>query len=80
MLHVSRRPRVTPIAGLDEDLLTFTPRVLPVGPVPPGDEITKTLAIPTAGISPGLVLHAQAIATLPGGVVRRTHSIPLVLR
>lgn len=78
-LRVGGAPAVVPVGGLEEDVLVGRAQSIPMGVVPAGGVLGANFRIP-AHWPRGSVAFAQAVVTYPGGEVRRTHSVPLVVR
>ncbi len=72
-------PVVVPIGGVEEDVLVARAKTYELGVVPANGVVGFNFALP-AGWPAGTTLFAQATLTYPGGEVRRTHSIPVVVR
>ncbi len=78
-MRIGAVPVVVPTAGVAEDVLVARAKSFPLGVVPANGIVGFNFAIPAAW-PVGTTVFAQAVTTLPGGEVRRTHSIPLVVR
>lgn len=78
-MRIGAVPVVVPTAGVAEDVLVARAKSFPMGVVPANGILGFNFVIP-AGWPVGTTVFAQAVTTLPGGEVRRTHSIPLVVR
>ncbi len=78
-LLLGRFPTVVDFGGLEEDLLLIEVRRFPLGTVGAGGVIGFNFTVP-AFLGDGFTFFAQAEVTLPGGEVRHTNSVPVVLR
>jgi hypothetical protein len=78
-MRVGAQPVVVPVGGLEEDDLVARAQTFALGTVPPTGVLGFNLPI-GAHWPRGTTIFAQALVTLPGGEVRRTHSIPIVVR
>ncbi|MBL8860581.1 MAG: hypothetical protein JNK02_01095 [Planctomycetes bacterium] len=72
-------PVVVPIGGVEEDVLVARAQSFELGTVPPSGVQGFNFALPAAWPA-GTTFFAQATLTYPGGELRRTHSIPVVVR
>ena len=78
LLYLGRKPIVTPDPTVEIELLTPMSVKWPLGTVPASGGVSKSYKI--RPLNPGFDFYAQAEVTYPGGDVRRTNSIPLVVR
>lgn len=78
-LLLGRQATIVPIGGLEEDVLVLPQRVLALGVVGANGIAGFNFPVP-ATLPQGFVFFAQARVRLPGGEIRYTNSIPLVLR
>ncbi len=78
-LRIGPLPVIVPIGGLEEDVLVARAQTVGSGIVPAGDVLGFNFPIGANWLR-GTTVFAQADVTLPGGEVRRTHSIPIVVR
>jgi hypothetical protein len=78
-MRIGAIPVVVPIGGLEEDVLVARAQRFAMGVVPSGGVLGFNFQI-GPNWPRGTTVFAQATVTLPGGEVRRTHSIPVVVR
>ncbi len=78
-MRIGAIPVVVPIGGLEEDVLVARAQTVGSGIVPAGGVLGFNFPI-GPNWQRGTTVFAQANVTLPGGEVRRTHSIPIVVR
>lgn len=78
-LFLSRLPQVQPTAGAVGDLLLAKMRTISLGVIPASGFITKTINLPPSWPT-GMLVMAQAECLYPGSELRRTNSVPLILR
>ncbi len=78
-LLLGRFPTVVDLGGPEEDLLVIEMRRFSLGAVGAGGVIGFNFTVP-AFLGDGFTFFAQAEVTLPGGEVRHTNSVPVVLR
>jgi hypothetical protein len=78
-LNFGRSPIVIADGAAAIEQLAAPSRVAHLGAVPGSGEVTLTWNIPTA-LPVGTFLVAQADLVLPGGELRRTNSLPIVVR
>jgi len=79
VLAFGRTAILVPEPGIVIERLTPNTRVVSLGTLPAGGTATFDWHVP-ASWSPGTMLFAQAELTLPGGEIRRTNSVPLIVR
>jgi hypothetical protein len=81
ILFFGRQAIVVPDPNVEIELLTPKSRIVNLGTIPPSGVATFHWPI-NAGLSPGVFFVAQAEVTGPSsvGALRRTNSIPIVLR
>jgi hypothetical protein len=78
-LNLGRHAIIQDVPGLEEDVLVNTNRVFNLGVVPASGLVSFNFPL-SANWPKGFTVFFQAVATLPDTSVRRTHSIPVVLR
>jgi hypothetical protein len=78
-LDLGRHAIIQDVPGLEEDVLVHTNRVFNLGVVPASGSVSYNFPL-SASWPKGFTIFFQAVVTLPDMTVRRTHSIPVVLR
>jgi len=78
VLYLGRKPTVVSEPGVDIERLTAKNVVWSLGTIPAGGVLTQHYTIPP--MRPGSTFHSQAEVTLAGGEVRRTNSVPIIVR
>lgn len=78
-LMMGRNAIVAPYGNLEEDLLVQQQRVFHLGTVDASGVIGFNFPI-SAALPQGFTFFAQAKVTLPGGELRYTNSVPLIVR
>jgi hypothetical protein len=78
-LNLGRHAIIQDVPGLEEDVLVHTNRVFNLGVVPASGVVSFNFPL-SASWPKGFTIFFQAVVTLPDTSIRRTHSIPVVLR
>ena len=78
LLYFGRKPKVIPEPGVGIELLTPMSFAWPLGTIPDGGVLTHGDTI--RPLKPGYTFYSQAELTLQGGEVRRTNSVPIIVR
>ncbi len=76
---LGRRPEIVPTPGLQEDVLVLPGRTFNLGTID-GTGVKSVLFHLPATLPEGYTLVAQSVLTFPDASLRRTHSIPLIVR
>ena len=67
-----------PEPGVEIELLTPMSVAWPLGTIPADGLLTRNYTI--RPLNPGFTFYSQAELTLAGGEVRRTNSVPIIVR
>jgi hypothetical protein len=78
LLYLGRKPKVISEPGVEIELLTPMSVTWPLGTIPPEGVLTRNYTI--RPLKPGFTFYSQAELTLAGGEVRRTNSLPIIVR
>jgi len=72
-------PTVQPSAGVLVDKLVVKEATIPIGIVPASGVLTTPFMIDPS-LPPGSTIFLQAMSIFPSGKIRRTNSVPIVVR
>jgi len=79
LLYVGRRAVVVPDPNTEIEVLTAGTRVVNLGQIPASGTLTFTWNVPSI-LAPGTKAFAQAEVSVAPGDLRRTNSVPVILR
>jgi hypothetical protein len=79
LLYLGRKPTVLPDPNTEIEVLTLATCVVNLGQVPAGGTVTYNWRIPSV-LTPGVTFYAQAEVSVAPGDLRRTNSIPVIVR
>lgn len=78
-LFLGRRPTIIATQRDPLEILVSRQRRIPLGPMPAGGSLVKTIALPPI-LKQGFVFYAQAEVLLGDGTILRTNSVPIAVR
>ena len=79
ILYLGRFPVVTPTGGSVIEILTTTERSFDLGPIPAQGFVSQTIVVPPH-LTQGFTFYSQAEVIVGGTTIKRTNSIPVVVR